>query len=74
MIKKSYAKVNLFLYILKKRADGYHNLFSLMHKINLFDYIEIKKNGGGINLLSRVGDINNKNNLFYLSAIEFFRL
>ncbi len=44
-----------------------------MHKINLFDYIEIKKNRGGINLLSSVGDINNKNNLSYLSALEFFR-
>ena len=74
MIRKSYAKVNLFLHILKKRADGYHNLFSLMHKINLFDYIEIKKNRGGIKLSSNVNDINDKNNLSYLSASEFFRI
>lgn len=74
MIRKSYAKVNLFLHILKKRVDGYHNLFSLMHRINLFDFIEIKKNRGGIKLSSNVSDINNKNNLSYLSASEFFRI
>lgn len=33
------AKVNLFLYVLRRRADGYHDLFSLMCRIGLYDEI-----------------------------------
>lgn len=36
---KSYAKLNLFIRILEKRLDGYHNLQSIFEKINLFDQI-----------------------------------
>ncbi len=35
----SYAKINLFLYVTSKRADGYHNLHSLMTQIDLHDDI-----------------------------------
>ena len=31
------AKINFFLRVLSKRADGYHNIFSLMQKITLYD-------------------------------------
>ncbi|MGP8153311.1 MAG: 4-(cytidine 5'-diphospho)-2-C-methyl-D-erythritol kinase [Smithella sp.] len=31
------AKINLFLHVLRKRADGYHDIFSLMQKITLYD-------------------------------------
>lgn len=31
------AKVNLFLNVLRKRPDGYHDIFSLMQKIDLYD-------------------------------------
>lgn len=38
MIKKSApAKINLFLHVLRKRIDGYHDIFSLMQKITLSD-------------------------------------
>lgn len=33
------AKINLFLRITRRRADGYHNLFSLMCRVSLFDEI-----------------------------------
>jgi len=33
------AKVNLFLHVLRRRADGYHDLFSLMCRIGLYDEI-----------------------------------
>ena len=36
---KSYAKLNLFIRILEKRLDGYHNLQSIFEKINLFDVV-----------------------------------
>lgn len=31
------AKINLFLRVIRKRADGYHDIFSLMQKISLHD-------------------------------------
>ena len=35
----SYSKVNLDLKVLNKRADGYHNIYSLFLEINLADEI-----------------------------------
>ena len=39
---KSYAKINLTLKILGKRADGFHDIESIMQSISLFDEIEIQ--------------------------------
>ncbi|WP_297689083.1 4-(cytidine 5'-diphospho)-2-C-methyl-D-erythritol kinase [uncultured Anaerococcus sp.] len=47
MIKKCFAKVNLSLDILKKRADGYHDIDTIMARISLYDKLEIKKTGTG---------------------------
>ena len=41
--KKAYAKINLFLNVLNKRKDGYHNLEMVNAKIDLYDVIQIKK-------------------------------
>ena len=35
----AYAKLNLFLNIINKRNDGYHNIQSVFHLIDLFDYL-----------------------------------
>ena len=40
---KSYAKINLFLHVLNKRNDDYHNIISLLSRIDLFDKITFKK-------------------------------
>ncbi len=37
----SYGKINIFLNILGKRSDGYHNIETLIQRIDLFDEIEI---------------------------------
>ncbi|WP_311481333.1 4-(cytidine 5'-diphospho)-2-C-methyl-D-erythritol kinase [uncultured Anaerococcus sp.] len=47
MIKKCFAKINLSLDIISKRADGYHNIDTLMARINLFDKLEIEKTTDG---------------------------
>ena len=39
---KSYAKINLCLDIVNKRADGYHNLRTIMQSVDLFDQVEIQ--------------------------------
>jgi 4-diphosphocytidyl-2-C-methyl-D-erythritol kinase len=38
---KSYAKVNLYLYVTGKRADGYHELDTLFYGIDLYDTITL---------------------------------
>ncbi len=46
------AKVNLFLRVLKKRSDGYHELQSLLQPVSLFDEISLSvESGEGLNLL-----------------------
>jgi len=37
------AKVNLFLEVLARRADGYHEIATLMVAVNLFDTLEIRE-------------------------------
>lgn len=41
MLFKAYAKVNLFLDVVDKRNDGYHDILTLFQSIPLYDEIEI---------------------------------
>jgi 4-diphosphocytidyl-2-C-methyl-D-erythritol kinase len=41
------AKLNLFLEILRKRPDGYHDLESLMVAVDLYDTLELRANTSG---------------------------
>jgi len=47
---RSPAKVNLFLEPLRKRADGYHEIVTVMQTIDLCDELEIELVGTGIEL------------------------
>jgi 4-diphosphocytidyl-2-C-methyl-D-erythritol kinase len=42
------AKINIFLRVLNKRADGYHNIFSLMQKVALCDELIFSPRPKGI--------------------------
>ena len=44
MTLQAYAKINIGLYILGKRSDGYHDLETIFHEINLFDEIDLELN------------------------------
>ncbi len=44
------AKLNLFLEVLRKRPDGYHDLRSVFHAIDLCDEVEIRERRQGIRL------------------------
>jgi 4-diphosphocytidyl-2-C-methyl-D-erythritol kinase len=48
--KASGCKVNLLLNILGKRADGYHDLETLMHPVGLCDRLTFERAGAGIQL------------------------
>ncbi len=56
MVKeKAYAKLNLYLDVLGKRSDGYHNIETIMAPINLYDVLTFKAtNEPGIQLKSDV--------------------
>ncbi len=44
----SYAKINLFLDVINKRQDGYHNIKSVMQEIDLHDEVQINESKSGI--------------------------
>lgn len=47
----AYAKINLFLDVMERRDDGFHNIRSIMHKVTLCDYISAEIfEGDGINI------------------------
>ncbi len=48
--KKSFCKVNLLLNILGKRADGFHELETVMQPVNFFDDLVFERGGKGIQL------------------------
>src|SRR5438105_5682461 len=51
------AKVNLYLEVLAKRADGYHEIATLMVAVSLFDTLEFKEEASG-DLALRCSDPN----------------
>jgi 4-diphosphocytidyl-2-C-methyl-D-erythritol kinase len=61
--EKAYAKVNLFLNVLDKRKDGYHNLEMLNAKIDLYDTLEFK-------ILDNTDAVIIKSNDLFLSSQE----
>ena len=64
------AKINLFLDVIRKRPDGYHDLKMIMQTINLYDDIHIDKtthNGIEINC-DAMGIPRGENNIAYKAA------
>lgn len=45
------AKLNLFLYVVRRRPDGYHDLISLMVPVDLCDRIRIRFGGHGVRVV-----------------------
>lgn len=73
MKKKAYAKINLFLDILFKREDNYHELNMVMQSISLHDVIKIKKSKQGIKISCTDKSIPlDKRNIVY-KAVEIFK-
>jgi 4-diphosphocytidyl-2-C-methyl-D-erythritol kinase len=74
LILKSYAKINLCLYVLKKRDDGYHEIFSLMQAIDLHDKLTLHKTKGEITIHCDHPHVpKDENNLAYRAAHLFFK-
>ncbi|MDD5432313.1 MAG: 4-(cytidine 5'-diphospho)-2-C-methyl-D-erythritol kinase [Candidatus Omnitrophica bacterium] len=70
LVLNSYAKVNLYLKVLKRRSDGYHDIETIFERINLCDKIILKSRPDGeIRIISSSSNIpKDCSNLAYRSA------
>lgn len=68
IILKSPAKLNLYLDVLARREDGYHNIETVFERINLCDNIILEKLSRGIELFCDEPKLKNKDNLAYRAA------
>ena len=74
MTCKAFAKVNLFLDVVAKRDDGFHNIKSVMQTVSLCDEISMTFSESEIlriRISSNVEALNGPNNLIY-KAIELY--
>ncbi|MFH2138425.1 MAG: 4-(cytidine 5'-diphospho)-2-C-methyl-D-erythritol kinase [Candidatus Omnitrophota bacterium] len=63
------AKINLFLEVVGRRKDGYHNLNTLFLKVRLFDILQFEKAKQGIAIISNHPHIpKDSSNLVYKAA------
>ena len=72
--KASPCKVNLLLNILGRRADGFHELETVMHPVAVFDRLTFSPSpGGGIQLTCNEPTLpTDSRNLAYRAAEKFF--
>jgi len=71
---KSPAKINLFLRVVGKQPDGYHQLVSLMCPVSLHDRINIQYHSKEMKVTCSDPQVpDNSNNLAYKAAETFFQ-
>ncbi|MEI6396161.1 MAG: 4-(cytidine 5'-diphospho)-2-C-methyl-D-erythritol kinase [Verrucomicrobiota bacterium] len=72
--KQSPCKVNLLLNILRKRADGFHELETVMHPVRVFDRLSLARGGQGIELTCSEPSLpTDPRNLVYRAADLFLK-
>ena len=73
--EKAYAKINLFLDVVGKRADGFHEIKSVMQSVSLFDEVDVsveRADYSCITIKVENSDIPaDERNLAYLAAEAF---
>ena len=71
--KKAPAKINLYLRVVNKRSDGYHDIISLMQLISLHDELSFVKTNAGIKVKCPGSDLpEDETNLVYRAAAGFY--
>lgn len=67
------AKLNLFLYITGRRADGYHNLQTLFQFLDYGDQLRFQvNNSDDIDLLTPIAQVNKQDNLIIKAANRLY--
>ncbi len=70
MTEHAYAKINLFLSVGNRRADGYHDIDTVMHTVSLCDEVSFKK-GSSLRVFCDM-DVPERDNLAFRAAVAFF--
>ena len=70
---KAYAKINLFLNILNKRKDGYHNLKSVFDFVDLYDEVTVSKSNH-FKLICSDKNLENEDNIIYKAYVKLKEL
>ena len=74
MIVKAPAKINLYLEIINKRQDGYHNIESVMHTVSLFDILEFSETElNKIELVCENSELSNPEKNIVYKATKVFK-
>ena len=74
MIVKAPAKINLYLEIINKRQDGYHNIESVMHTVSLFDILEFSETeSNDIDLVCENSELSNPEKNIVYKATKVFK-
>jgi 4-diphosphocytidyl-2-C-methyl-D-erythritol kinase len=69
LVIASPAKVNLFLEIIRRRPDGFHDIESIMQLVDLCDEVRLRRRGHGIRLEVTGADLpEGRGNLAYRAA------
>ena len=72
LVVKSPCKVNLLLNVLGRRADGFHEVETILQPVPLFDELRIEKTVGGLELTCSDSRLSvGEENLVYRAATEF---
>lgn len=69
---KAFAKINLFLDVISKREDGYHELDSVFQSVGLYDEVGIALTDGGIKVVCDKEELSGENNIVYKACKLFF--
>ena len=73
--EKAYAKINLYLDIMNKRKDGFHDILTIMQIVSLYDEVDITLNMSK-NITVKVAnsdiDLPQEKNIAYKAALKFY--
>lgn len=69
----AFGKINLYLNVISKRPDGYHNIQTVFQMIDISDLITIKTVDSGIRIVSDMPIPLDSNNFAYRAADAFFK-
>lgn len=70
---RAYAKINLGLFVLGKRPDGYHSIETVFRLIDLYDEIEILQNEEGIHFSTDSPELSNDSSNLCVRAANLLR-
>ncbi len=69
---KAFAKINLFLDVIGKRENGYHELDSIFQSVSLYDEVELELCESGITVTCDKQELSGEDNIVYKACELFF--